>query len=94
MNSPDDDRPHAAARTLYLFACQGKDCLIKDSSQSYDSCLSCACTRDSRSLVLRVKIFRTQMPSPNTFYPHTSESIASRVQAGESLSDKADCCIA
>ncbi|KAI5475609.1 programmed cell death protein 2 [Pseudohyphozyma bogoriensis] len=26
LNSPDDERPHASARTLYVFACRNKDC--------------------------------------------------------------------
>ncbi|GAA6037721.1 hypothetical protein JCM8097_002307 [Rhodosporidiobolus ruineniae] len=56
VNSPDDTRPHAAARSLYVFACRGKDCLSKGGvSQA-------------------VRIWRTQMPSPNDFYPHTEET--------------------
>lgn len=34
VNSPDDTRPHAAARALYLFACRAKDCMGKDSSKA------------------------------------------------------------
>ncbi|GAA5881280.1 hypothetical protein JCM1840_003843 [Sporobolomyces johnsonii] len=59
VNSPDDARPHAAARSLYVFACRGKDCLSKDASKA-------------------TRVWRTQMPSPNDFFPHTDESTARR----------------
>ncbi|GAA5963445.1 hypothetical protein JCM21900_004646 [Sporobolomyces salmonicolor] len=59
VNSPDDARPHAAARSLYVFACRGKDCLSTDASKA-------------------TRVWRTQMPSPNDFFPHTDESTSRR----------------
>ena len=59
LNSPDDTRPHANARTLYLFACRHKDCQFQ------------------------TKLFRTQSPSPNNFFPHTQETIARRSRLGK-----------
>ncbi|GAA6014555.1 hypothetical protein JCM10207_001643 [Rhodosporidiobolus poonsookiae] len=60
VNSPDDTRPHAAARSLYVFACRGKDCLSRGGAES------------------SLRVWRTQMESPNAFYPHTEATLALR----------------
>jgi len=65
VNSPDDTRPHAAARSLYVFACRSKGCVTKDSKKA-------------------LRVWRTQMESPNEFFPHTEESIAKRKELGTS----------
>ena len=59
VNSPDDSRPHAEARSLYVFACRRAECVARDSDAS-----TC--------------VWRTQMQSPNEFFPHTEESISRR----------------
>lgn len=64
VNSPDDERPHAAARSLYVFACRTAGCLAKDTQQA-------------------VRVWRTQMESPNAFYPHTEETQAERKRLGQ-----------
>ncbi|GAA5862083.1 hypothetical protein JCM3774_006167 [Rhodotorula dairenensis] len=66
VNSPDDERPHAAARSLYVFACRTAGCLARDVQQA-------------------VRVWRTQMESPNAFYPHTEETQAERKRLEDSL---------
>ncbi|GAA5827890.1 hypothetical protein JCM11251_007718 [Rhodosporidiobolus azoricus] len=67
VNSPDDSHPHAAARSLYVFACRGRDCLAKHGVEK------------------AVRVWRTQMPSPNEFYPHTEETTKLREECEEKL---------
>ncbi|KAM0747495.1 hypothetical protein T439DRAFT_328733 [Meredithblackwellia eburnea MCA 4105] len=67
LNSPDDSRPHAAARTLYVFACRGKDCRAQEEGR--------------KSTI----VWRTQMPSPNAFYPHTEKTASQRKQLEDAL---------
>ncbi|GAA5888397.1 hypothetical protein JCM6882_008605 [Rhodosporidiobolus microsporus] len=67
VNSPDDTRPHAAARSLYVFACRGKNCLSRGGVEK------------------AVRVWRTQMPSPNEFYPHTEETLKLRKELEEKL---------
>ncbi|BGP19873.1 hypothetical protein JCM10213v2_008004 [Rhodosporidiobolus nylandii] len=67
VNSPDDSRPHAAARSLYVFACRGKDCLSRGGAEQ------------------AVRVWRTQMESPNAFYPHTEETARLRKECEEKL---------
>ncbi|GAA5930610.1 uncharacterized protein JCM15063_002413 [Sporobolomyces koalae] len=69
VNSPDDTRPHAAARSLYVYACRQKGCLAKDASKA-------------------VKVWRTQMSSPNEFFPHTEETLAKRRELEAALDVK------
>lgn len=64
VNSPDDERPHAAARSLYVFACKTAGCLAKDAQQA-------------------LRVWRTQMESPNAFYPHTEQTQAERKRLGQ-----------
>ncbi|GJN93790.1 hypothetical protein Rhopal_006848-T1 [Rhodotorula paludigena] len=66
VNSPDDERPHAAARSLYVWACRVSGCLAKDPSQA-------------------VRVWRTQMESPNAFYPHTEETLKERKRLEDAL---------
>lgn len=66
VNSPDDSRPHAAARSLYVYACRTAGCLAKDAQQA-------------------IRVWRTQMESPNAFYPHTDETQAERKRLGAFL---------
>ncbi|GAA5891598.1 hypothetical protein JCM8208_007334 [Rhodotorula glutinis] len=66
VNSPDDGRPHAAARSLYLFACRSPGCLAKDPTQA-------------------LKVWRTQMESPNAFFPHTDETQKERKRLEDAL---------
>ncbi|GAA5839051.1 hypothetical protein JCM9279_002577 [Rhodotorula babjevae] len=66
VNSPDDERPHAAARSLYLFACRSPGCLAKDPAQA-------------------LKVWRTQMESPNAFFPHTDETQKERKRLEDAL---------
>ena len=66
VNSPDDERPHAAARSLYVFACKTAGCLAKDAQQA-------------------LRVWRTQMESPNAFYPHTEQTQAERKRLGQYL---------
>lgn len=66
VNSPDDERPHAAARSLYVFACKTAGCLAKDAQQA-------------------LRVWRTQMESPNAFYPHTEQTQAERKRLGKHL---------
>ena len=66
VNSPDDERPHAAARSLYLFACRSPGCIAKDPAQA-------------------LKVWRTQMESPNAFFPHTDETQTERKRLGASF---------
>ncbi|GAA6018811.1 hypothetical protein JCM11491_006872 [Sporobolomyces phaffii] len=58
VNSPDDARPHAAARSLYVFACRTPTCRGDEA----------------------IKVWRTQMASPNDFFPHTEASVNKRRQ--------------
>ncbi|GAA5861960.1 hypothetical protein JCM8547_001539 [Rhodosporidiobolus lusitaniae] len=69
VNAPDDSRPYASARSLYVFACRGRECLSRYGPEK------------------AVRVWRTQMPSPNEFYPHTDETIKKRGEA-EVLLDK------
>lgn len=66
VNSPDDERPHAAARSLYLFACRTQGCIAKDAQQA-------------------LKVWRTQMESPNAFFPHTEATQEERKRLGAEL---------
>ncbi|BGP51410.1 hypothetical protein JCM10450v2_007352 [Rhodotorula kratochvilovae] len=66
VNSPDDERPHAAARSLYLFACRKPGCLAKDAQQA-------------------LRVWRTQMESPNAFFPHTEETQKERKRLEDAL---------
>ncbi|GAA5990371.1 hypothetical protein JCM10908_007340 [Rhodotorula pacifica] len=66
VNSPDDERPHAAARSLYVFACRTVGCLAKEAQQA-------------------VRVWRTQMESPNAFYPHTEATQAERKRLEDAL---------
>ncbi|KPV72014.1 uncharacterized protein RHOBADRAFT_65678 [Rhodotorula graminis WP1] len=66
VNSPDDERPHAAARSLYLFACRSPGCLAKDPAQA-------------------LRVWRTQMESPNAFFPHTDETQKERKRLEDAL---------
>ncbi|KAK4704293.1 hypothetical protein P7C70_g1916, partial [Phenoliferia sp. Uapishka_3] len=69
LNSPDDVRPHAAARALYVFACRRRTCRSGTHNGS-------------------MKVWRVQMPSPNSFYPHSEESEARRKALGDFASRK------
>ncbi|GAA6062743.1 hypothetical protein JCM10212_000383 [Sporobolomyces blumeae] len=69
VNSPDDSRPHAAARSLYVFACRGAKCLATDAHKA-------------------IKVWRTQMASPNEFFPHTEEAVALRKKLESELDAK------
>ncbi|PRQ71050.1 Proteophosphoglycan ppg4 [Rhodotorula toruloides] len=66
VNSPDDTRPHAAARSLYVYACRTSGCLAKNPSQA-------------------VRVWRTQMESPNAFFPHTEETLKERTRLEDAL---------
>ncbi|GAA6055021.1 hypothetical protein JCM3770_006698 [Rhodotorula araucariae] len=66
VNSPDDERPHAAARSLYLFACRAPGCLAKDAQQA-------------------LRVWRTQMESPNAFFPHTEDTQKERKRLEDGL---------
>ncbi|BGP58028.1 hypothetical protein JCM8202v2_005685 [Rhodotorula sphaerocarpa] len=66
VNSPDDSRPHAAARSLYVFACRTSGCLAKEPQQA-------------------LRVWRTQMESPNAFYPHTEATQAERKRLENAL---------
>ncbi|GAA5956870.1 hypothetical protein JCM8115_003847 [Rhodotorula mucilaginosa] len=66
VNSPDDERRHAAARSLYVFACKTAGCLAKDAQQA-------------------LRVWRTQMESPNAFYPHTEQTQAERKRLEDAL---------
>ncbi|GAA5911382.1 uncharacterized protein JCM6883_000076 [Sporobolomyces salmoneus] len=56
VNSPDDTKPHAAARSLYVYACREGKCQRGGSGEG------------------GLKVWRTQMRSPNEFYPHTEKN--------------------
>ena len=86
MNSPDDDHAHAAARTLYIFACRAKSCSTLQSSKSYVRSINFRNLADFVSN--SIKIFRTQMSSPNAFFPHTTASRLLRQQLEAVLSEK------
>ncbi|KAM0786150.1 hypothetical protein ACM66B_006958 [Microbotryomycetes sp. NB124-2] len=67
INSPDDSRPHAQARAIYVFVCSKPDCNTSAAS-------------------IPVRIWRTQMPSPNAFFPHTPETQSMRAELESRLS--------
>ncbi|BGP27466.1 programmed cell death protein 2 [Rhodotorula toruloides] len=66
VNSPDDTRPHAAARSLYVFACRTSGCSVKNASQTF-------------------RVWRTQIESPNAFFPHTEETLRERARLEDAL---------
>ncbi|KAK4048399.1 hypothetical protein OIV83_004745 [Microbotryomycetes sp. JL201] len=61
INSPDDSKPHAQARALYVFICASARC-------------------NAGAAGPPVRIWRSQMPSPNAFFPHTAETQSLRAE--------------